>query len=664
MGCKGRLDLREVLRRIIKNIIQRNLRLLDNQVRALKTYDLAVWEALSQGFLRAYKFVKISKKIIETDKEFEKQARDIISTLFERALKVMEKGKNPQHKTRALAKMIRTAVLIDMRDIKDIVRQTRKTLEEIEDDLDRIKTASYVLFEIGRAFNALNKKESANVDLNEIREQLEKFVQEIYNKTITWISVLDSPESRAKALAFLAEGIRDLSITVKREDNKVEWLDVHEAEIAAQESLREVESISDFYARGIIKSYVAYLYSTLSMDLRDTAEKLYEEAIEIALKNAVKDENKAADLLGQIAFTKALIGQENEAETLFQEACILSLKCPDIDNILTSLKIADLAGKSRMLRTASEVLDQYIIPTIRSLKDGIKRAGLIAIASDVAAWIDIGWGARLAMNAAEEIWMYSPEDVKDGEQIYLLSLGATKAAFSDPDAAWRIFDYVLSILRSDVARLSFFTDYISLEWFGKSYEELKSIPAFHSVFKKELKRYLSDLKRIIPREKFSLALLDLAYGIGTSDKKYVVELIERAIKNDLRTNIESMIFGRAIKVASAVSTSLLDNYLSEALKRAEQSGDFESTMNYLITVLEQVIETNLSRKLAKIIIDIISEAEPRTITLSNSIKRFIEILKKIDMAWANEIQDLIKEERIALDKRSNVFRSIRNKKDN
>jgi len=662
MGCKGRLDPREVLRRIIKNIIQRNLRLLNNQVKLLRTYDLAVWESLSQGFIRASKFVKLSKKIID-DSKFEAEAREIISSLFDRAIKILEKGRNPDHKARALGKAIRTAVLIGMSDIKSLISHAIKSLNEIDSELDRARTASYLLFEVGRTINMLSKEERARREVISLMEHLERFAQNIYEKIITCITILDNPESRAKALAYLAEGIRDLSIIVRREDNKVEWLDVHEAELVAKESLREAESINDFYVRGIIKSYVAYLYYTLSLDLRDTAEKLYDEAVALAIKSVSKNGREAADLLGQIAFTKALIGQEGESETLFQEACVIALKCPNIENILTALRIADLAGKSRMLRTAGELLDQYIIPSIRSIKDGIKRAALMAVAADVAAWIDMSWGARLAINAAEEVWMYSPEDLKDGEEMYLLALGASKAAFADPDSAWRILDFVLSILRSDLARLSFFTDYISLEWFGKAYRELKVIPAFWSIFRKELKAYLNELRKTLSREKFSMALIDLAYGIGESDKKYVIELLDRAVKSALGKELESKILGRAIKAAQSANVSLSDNYINEMLKRAEQLNDFDETMNYLLDALEELIETDSARKLAKIIVDIVSEADPRVKSVSKSIHRFIKLLRRIDVAWANEIKDLIKEERGFIDKGGKTYRETRTRRD-
>ncbi len=661
MGCKGRLDPREVLRRIIKNIIQRNLRLLDNQVRLLRTYDLAVWESLSQGFIRANKFVKLSRKIFKDDK-FEAEAREIIQSLFDRALRILRKGKNPDHRARALGKLIRTGILMNFSDINMLLDQATESLEEIESKLDRVKTASYLLFEVGRAINMMSKEEKANSEFKEFMPQLEKFAQSVYEKIITCISMMDKPEERAKALAYLAEGIRDLSIVVKRENNKVEWLDVHEAELAAQESLKEAESVNDFYVRGVIKSYVAYLYYTLSLDLRDKAEVLYEEAVELAIKNSSKNEKDASDLLGQIAFTKALTGQEGESETLFQEACIIALRCPDPDNILTALKIADLAGKSRMIRTAGELLDQYIIPAIRSIKDEIKRAALMAVAADAAAWVDMGWGARLAVSAAEDLWMYSPEDLKDGKDLYLLALGAVKAAFADADSAWRILDFILSILRSDLVRLPFFIDYISLEWFGKAYRELKTIPSFLSVFKKELREYLNDLRKVLDKATLSIVLADLAYGIGDSDKKYVIKLLDEAIKNAAETNMESKVFGKVIKAAYTANLSLVESYMNEVLKRAEQLNDFDETISYLLDVLEELIDVDFARKFAKIIVDIVSEASVK-VKSSKIVNRFIRLLKKIDVAWANEIQDLIREQRGFIDKSNRAYSGVRRRED-
>jgi len=644
MGCKNSIDPREVLRRIIRNIIQRNLRILENQVKLLKTYDLAVWEGVARGFIRAISFIKLGKRVLRNSR-FEDEMNEMLLNMYRRALNVAYKGKNPSHRAKALAKIARAGIHVGYSKVYNILDEAVKNLEAITDDVERIKVASYVLFEISRILSGVQRDRKMLKVSDETLGKIEEIAQSVYKRAISWISVLNSPAEKARCLAYLAEGIRDLSIVVKTDKYETKWLDVQEAEVLAKESLQEAELIDDPYSKGIVKTYVAYLYSTLSMDLRDSAERLYEDATEIALKLSKKDEKQAGELLGEIAFTKALIGLEDEAEALFHEACIIALQCPYVQNVLTALKIAELAGKGRLARILGELLEDYILPTIRSIREELSQIALIAIASDVAAWVDLGWGARLAMNAAEDLWMHMPEDIQNGEQIYLIALAAQKSAFAEPEAAWRIFDFLVSSLRSESWQLPLFVTHVSLEWIGKAYAVLKEIPAFYDIFKRELRIYLEELQKNTHRDIFVIGLIDLASGIGSSDKEFAIKLIERAMRLSQGRKIESVALGRIIKAAAKINDGLSEVYINEATKRAESLQEFEDIINYLTKILKELIPSEQSKKIAKIIVDIITEASTRDVVVSKSVKKFLKLLRRVDAAWANEIEELIKEEK-------------------
>jgi len=61
--------------------------------------------------------------------------------------------------------------------------------------------------------------------------------------------------------------------------------------------------------------------------------------------------------------------------------------------------------------------------------------------------------------------------------------------------------------------------------------------------------------------------------------------------------------------------------------------------------LKELIPSEQSKKIAKIIVDIITEASTRDVVVSKSVKKFLKLLRRVDAAWANEIEELIKEEK-------------------
>jgi len=642
MKCKRRVDPREVLRRIIKNTIQKNLQVIDGQLKSLGTYDAILWENVANGFIRAVRFMKIGSRILE-DEKFTDEMNSILLSLYTKSLNSVYRSRNPPHKARALFKIARAGAYVGYEKLDKLLEDGLRIVDSIDDLVNKTKTISYMLFEIGKMISTIKKRKDLTRD--KILERIESIAQEAFKKAISWIEIIETVQERAKALSYLAEGIRDLSIVVKTDTYGMKWLDTHEAEALANKSLEESIFVEDEFSRGLIKTYVAYLYYTLSIELREKAENLFDDAIEIALKLLRENPKKAGEMLGEIAFTKALLGMEEEAEALFQEACIITLKCPEIDNILTALKIAELAGKGRLLRTVSELLGDYILQIIRELDDEISMIALQAIAADIAIWVDFGWGARLAINAAEELWAYEPYDISNGKQIYLLALGAQKSAFAEPEAAWRIFEFIISGLKNSAWDDIFFVRNISLEWLGRAYSALKEIPIFYEVLEEELLKYLSRLSRILHKEVFAIELTNLATGIGRSNRKLSVSFIEKAIQLAKNTSAETSVFGKAIQVLEKLDENLYENYINEIIKRAELKASLEETIDYLNGIIKGLKSMHSKTKIAKVIVDIITEASASDIVDSPAVKRFLKTLRRIDKSWANEIEELVDEVR-------------------
>lgn len=645
MRCKSTIDPRKVLQRIIKNMITRNIRTIETQLALLETYDIALWESIARGFIRAVNFAKLGAKMLNDDNFLDETIEYLIG-YYRKILNLAMRSKNLTHKSKTLSKMGRAGIFIGYENVPKIFEEAYRAFIDVRDIEEKIKTGSYLLFETGKVISFLRNKRKSEENCNdEILRKIEDVAQKSFKIVISYVELLQDHAKKAKALSYISEGIRELSIIVKENKYETTWLDVHKAEIIASESLKNADLVNSTFLEGIIKTYVAYIYYTLSSDTRSKAETLYDDAIELALKLARENTKRAGELLGEIAFTKALTGDNEEAEILFHEACLLALKCPRPSNILSAIKIAELAGKSRLTRIAAELLEDYIIPAIKSLKESLAQVALLGIVSDVAAWVDLGWGARIALNAAEELWLHSPDDLRKGMEIYLLALAAQKSALPNPDAAWRILNFLISGLKRESWRLPMFLYNISLKWLGRAYVTLMEIPSFFRIFKKELDNYIRALKENVDDELYYKALLEIAEGVGSADKELSISLVDESIKGAVGTSIEAKIYGMAIKVAGLISDNLVESYLSDIVKKAEELGSLEESINYLISILREAIPSNSAVKIAKIIVDMLTDIEARKKISKPILIRFVRILRKINSSWAEEIDAMFMEER-------------------
>ena len=646
MKCKKKINLRDLLQRIIRQLIQRNLNIIEDQLNQLGTYDIAIWEGLTRGFVRSMNLIRLGTKLLKKN-SFAQQAQRVLLRYFEKCLEIADRGENPNQKARALAKLARAGIFLPYPGVGDIFRKATDEIYNISDILDRIRAGSYILFEISRIYYFRERKKDEIVIGDDDLKIIENLGRRIYEEILTWIDLIPDVAEKAKSLVILSESIRDFTTIVSSNEKRVQWIDTNEAEILANESLKASEILDDPYEKGIIKAYVGYLYGSLAPDLRESSQMLINQALEIAFSLARENLKLAGKLLGEIAYIKALMGNEDEAEVLFNEACLLTLKCPEIENVLVALNIAELSGKARLVRVTGELLEDYILPIIHSINDDVRHIALKAIASDVAAWVDSGWGARLAESASEEIWSLDPLDVFDGEQVYLLALGAAKSAFASPSASWRILDFIISGLRSDLWANTLFIKAITFEWFGKALGALKDIPYLYNTLRDEFIAYFTKIKTSSNQRFIPVALAEFASGLANADVTLSQTLLEEAIKGAQGTNLETYVFAKAIMIAEKISSALNEHYLSEILKVAENKLSLDETVDYLNDILRTLIKSRSrsKRKIAKFIVDIITDSKESEITNSKAVKRFIKILRKIDSSWANEIDAMVREVR-------------------
>ncbi|MHA1616237.1 MAG: hypothetical protein ACTSX9_02905 [Candidatus Njordarchaeales archaeon] len=642
-NCKARFNPREHIQRIIRFLISRNREVIEEQLSYLGTYDPAVWESITRGFQKVINFSRLASQILEDETVID-WAQETLLRIFRSLSSIVRKAQNPVHEIRGLAKLARGAILIIPQETILLLSEAVKKLESIEDLEERVRSASYLLFEIGYMLKKRGSVFSPEKIPHTYISQLEKIAKEIAEKALNWVSYISSPTVRARTLAFLSEGMRNLNIVIQQGEYGVKWLDTNEAEAMASLALKEAENVDEEYEKAMIKVYVGYLFASLSYDLASRGEELFNDALKIALELIRKDPRKAGRIIGEIGYCKAFLGDDDTAETLFEEGVATSLKCPDWEGILTALNIAESAARARMYRVAAELLEDHILQLIDNLKDRIEAAALKGVAADIIAWIDSNWAARLAQNGAEELWTFHPLSISKGEHLYLIGLASAKSAFAEPDASWRYLDFLLTLLREDVWLDREFVESISPFWLGKAYSALVPIPRLLRVFKKALLETLSSMENSYGEEVLAKILIEVARGIGRSDTKFAKELLDRGIMLSLDKPSEPTLLGKALRVAEEIDSPLTEVLLNEIQRRAEMREFPSDVIDYLTKAIESARTSKGATKLAQASVDIIYEVNPQKIS-PEKLKRFLRVLKLIDPSWASEVALMIEEER-------------------
>ncbi|MHA1589223.1 MAG: hypothetical protein ACTSVA_01280 [Candidatus Njordarchaeales archaeon] len=647
--CRARLNPREHIQRIIKYMIIRNQDTIKDHLNYLGTYDPAVWESIARGFQKVINFARLSSQILQDESVID-WTQEILLRRFRELKALVELSVNPIHKIRGLAKLARGVLFLAPKEAIDLLSSAAEGLNNIGDLEERIRSASYLLFEIGYM---LRKKDSVfskeRIPTTYVAE-LEKIARKIAERSFQWISYITSPVIRARALAFLSEGMRNLSLVIQQGEYGVKWIDTSEAEAMASLALKEIEATENIFEKALVKVYVGYLFATLSYDLADTAERLFDDALRIALELIRDDARKAGRILGEIAYCKVFLGDEDSAESLFEEGVATSLKCPDWRGVTTSLYITELAARARLYRIAAELLEDHILPIINNQEDRIKAAALKGVAADIAAWIDTGWAARLAQNGAEELWTHPPSVIFEGEQVYLIGLAAAKSAFADPDASWRFMDYLVTLLRDD-NWIEDSIEYVSPYWWGRAYSALIDMPKLANYFKRILLETLYVLEDMLNEEEFAKILIEVAHGIGKGNVELARELIEKGIRLALDKPSEPILLGKALKALEEFAISLSDSLLNEIQKRAESKESPTEILDYLTKAIKASRPSKGSLKLAQTSVDILSETPPNKIPIEK-IRAFLKVLKTLDPSWASEVSSMIEETRREARKKS------------
>ena len=639
--------LLKTLRKLTEDMIDENLGEINAQLNILGTYDVAIWENTANGFMRINRLLSLLKKTELSQNVLSGIERSVDSRL-ESAMDLVFSSKNPYHVTLALSSMLFPAYELSYEKFESSLEEAVKIIDEIPENDRKIRGISRILSAISRIFYEKRKEKAWRDDF------LQSIAGELSKKAFELLNAEKDELKRTALLISFADAIKSMGITVKKDDLKVIWIDADKAENLAFEALERVKNLDKFSA-SLIKARIAYLLRSLSIDLASKANELFDEAITTAIELSMSDPIKAGHILGEVAFYKAVFGEEDEAEVFFEQSIVAVLSGRGINQIIDALIILEKAGRAKLGQKVISMLEDYVLPKINAIKDPFIRIGLKAYAADVASWASFNYGERLLEQAISELFYYEPVDVKSSVQIYYLALGTGRAAFTSAEKSIYLLEFIIDFLSLLRDFPSVYVPKQDFYWIGKALASLKDVPEFYDKMFSAISDVLRSALEILSDALFIDILLDLAIGFRNRDVEVVSRFMNFFFKNIDFISRKPKLIAKLSKYAKIVGEEYYQGVIRAAQEHLEMLDNPKEIVFYLHKFFDNA-DSETAEELLRYSLDLFMEMENEVRSVEKSIiTSFIERAKEINPKIAEGLEEIMNvEERARRSIRSDV----------
>ncbi len=625
--------LLKTLRKLTEDMIDENLGEINAQLNMLGTYDVAIWESTAHGFIRINKILSLLKKTELSQNVINGIERSVTNRL-ESAMDLIFLSRNPYHVTLAFSSMLFPAYELSYEKFESSLEEIIKIIDEIPENDRKVRAISRILGAISRIFYEKRKERAWKDDF------LQSIAEELSKKAFQLLDAEKDELKRTALLISFADAIKNMGITVKKDDLKVTWIDADKAENLAFEALERVKNLDKFSA-SLIKARIAYLLRSLSIDLASKANELFDEAITTAIELSAKDPVKTGHILGEVAFYKAVLGDEDEAEVFFEQSIIAVLSGRGISQIIDALIILEKAGRAKLGQKVISMLEDYILPRINAIRDPFIRIGLKAYAADVASWVSFDYGERLLEQTISELFYYEPVDVKSSIQIYYLALGTGRAAFTSAEKSIYLLEFIIDYLSLLRDFPSVYVPKQDFYWIGKALASLRDVPEYYDRMFSAISDVLRSALEVLSDTLFIDILLDLAIGFRNKDAEVVNRFMSFFFKNIDSISKKPKLIAKLSRYAKLIGEEYYQGVVRAIQEHIERMNNPKEIIFYLHKFFDNA-DSETAEELLRYSLDLFMEMEDEVRSMERSVvTSFIERAREINPKIAEGLEEIM-----------------------